>query len=127
MLEQLNFFPFKYLIKKWLAAGYVEQGKLRESFEGTPQGGVISPLLCNIVLHGLESELGVTYRDETRRELSSSSRLFLRYADDLLILTRTLDDGKLALEELKKSLISRGLEVSEEKTRIVHASEGLTF
>lgn len=127
IMERLKFFPFKYLINKWLIAGYVEQGSLHKTLEGTPQGGVISPLLCNIALHGLESELGIEYRDQTRRELAFSSRLFLRYADDLLVLTRTKEDAEKALIELDEHLLQRGLKVSKDKTRIVHATQGFDF
>src|SRR5207248_3306485 len=62
LLETIGVFPAKELIRQWLKAGYVEYGKMHETTSGTPQGGVISPLLANISLHGMEEALGIHRR-----------------------------------------------------------------
>ncbi len=73
--------PGHTLIAQWLSAGYLEQGVFHETLAGTPQGGVISPLLANIALHGLEQALGVTY--DNRGQLRGR-RAVVRYADDFV-------------------------------------------
>lgn len=90
-------------MKKWLKVGVVVNGVwLDSSEEGTPQGSTISPLLCNIVLHGLESELGVKFIG--RKFVDSRSRSVIRYADDLIILCDTKEDAEKALGELRLTL-----------------------
>ncbi len=55
-------FPGNTLIKRWLKMGYIEQDMLHKTTEGTPQGGIVSPLLANIALYGMEEEIGIVYR-----------------------------------------------------------------
>jgi RNA-directed DNA polymerase len=93
--------------------------------EGTPQGSIISPLLCNISLHGLENELGVKYT--SNGYVSSKGRSLFRFADDLVILCHSKSDAEAALEELSSALKVRGLEVSTQKTKVVHILEGFDF
>lgn len=123
LLERLNHFPAKTIIEKWLKAGILTDGIWFES-NGTPQGGIISPLLCNISLHGIENEIGVKYN---KRGYIIGPLLFVRYADDIVILCIAYEDALLALENLRFSLSTRELEVSDKKTRIVHAFEGFDF
>ena len=59
--EQIGNFSQKDIILKWLKAGIVDNGVFKETNQGTPQGGIISPLLANIALHGMEKELGIIY------------------------------------------------------------------
>jgi RNA-directed DNA polymerase len=80
LLEAIGQFPARGLIEQWLKAGYVELGQLHETTSGTPQGGVISPLLANIAFHGMEQVLGVSYR--TNGHLRPESPALVRYADD---------------------------------------------
>lgn len=80
LLQTIGHFPARALIHQWLKAGYVDGGVLHNTDTGTPQGSVISPLLANIALHGLEQALGVTYN--TRGEISGH-RAVVRYADDV--------------------------------------------
>ena len=61
ILAMLGTFPAKGMIAQWLKAGVVEQGRLHRTEEGTPQGGVVSPVLLNVALHGMEQAAGVHY------------------------------------------------------------------
>ncbi|MDX5818942.1 reverse transcriptase domain-containing protein, partial [Bacillus cereus group sp. BfR-BA-01665] len=58
ILKQTSYFPGRKLLKRWLKMGFMEQSFFAETQEGTPQGGIISPLLANIALHGMEETLG---------------------------------------------------------------------
>jgi RNA-directed DNA polymerase len=86
LLEALGSFPARDLIRDWLKAGVIETGKeFAPTEEGTPQGGVISPLLLNVALHGLETAAGVQYHpaDSNRAgQLKQDSPMVIRYADD---------------------------------------------
>ena len=74
--------PGRELIKQWLKAGYVEQEVFHATERGTPQGGVVSPLLANIALHGMEEAIGVKY--DSRGQLVGK-RAVVRYADDFVV------------------------------------------
>lgn len=109
------------LIRQWLRAGVMEEGRLRKSTTGTPQGGVISPLLANIVLDEL---------DETwEREWSHLGDL-VRYADDFVIACRTRRQAEEALARVRAILSSMGLALHPDKTRVVELrvrGEGFDF
>ena len=124
LLQAISGFPARGLIRQWLKAGYVEHGRWQPTATGTPQGGVISPWLANIALHGLEQALGVT-RNKWRQNFSG--RAVVRYADDFVVFGETKEDVQLAQEQLKVWLAQRGLAFSETKTRLVHLSEGFDF
>lgn len=124
LLGQLGSFPARELVRQWLKAGFVEEGLLRETETGTPQGGVISPLLANIAFHGMETAVGVRYNN--RGEVISRRGL-VRYADDFVIFCETEDDAYTARVEMAAWLAPRGLRLSEQKTRIVHLSKGFDF
>jgi len=117
-------------IKAWLKAGVLDQGVFSRTEEGTPQGGVISPLLANVALHGLEialkgyAERAKGWKGLTGNRLSKRDRIqsltFIRYADDFVVLHH---DKKVVLE--CKEIISTwlqdiGLELKPEKTRLTH-------
>jgi RNA-directed DNA polymerase len=109
------------VLRKWLKAGYVEDGRLYPTRKGTPQGGVISPMLANMTLDGLERAV----RDAVPRR----SRVnFVRYADDFIV---TGKSKRLLVENIKPAieafLAERGLILSEEKTVITHIKRGFTF
>jgi RNA-directed DNA polymerase len=72
IMEQLNNFPAKELIGKWLKAGYVDNNTFHTTELGTPQGGIISPLLANITLHGIEDAIGIEYytKRNKKREIA---------------------------------------------------------
>lgn len=80
---------------------------------GTPQGGIISPLLCNIALHGMETEL--------LKNFSRNGVKIIRYADDFVVFVKKLPDVEKAKLIVTKFLASVKLELSEEKTRIGHS------
>jgi len=112
------------LIRQWLKAGYVDKGVFHDTDAGTPQGGVISPLLANIALHGMEEALGVRF---DYRGVVKSSRAVVRYADDFVVFCESRADAETVIRALKEWLAQRGLTLSEEKTRIVHLTEGFDF
>ncbi len=124
LLRAIGLFPAKGLLQQWLKAGYVEQGRWHPTASGTPQGGVISPLLANIALHGREEALGVQHR---RRGEIVGPRAVVRYADDFVVFCETQADAEAVREELSEWLAQRGLRLSATKTRIVHITEGFDF
>lgn len=104
------------LIEKFLKSGVMEEGQLRPTTKGTPQGGVISPLLANIVLNPFD------------HVLEKAGYKFVRYADDFVILCKTQQQAVAALEFAKDILEKQmGLELSSEKTKIVQVKEGFDF
>jgi RNA-directed DNA polymerase len=122
--EAIGLVPGKELIKQWLKAGYIEQEMFHPTEEGTPQGGVISPLLANIALHGMEEAIGVEY---DCRGYLTGKRAVVRYADDFVCFCETKEDAEQVQKILTEWLKERGLMLSEEKTRIVHLREGFDF
>lgn len=111
----------KAILRKWLKAGFIEANALWPTEAGTPQGGIISPTLANIALDGLEAELHKRFRQPAKVHL-------VRYADDFIITGRS----KELLENEVKPLVAnflrvRGLELSQEKTRIIHIEQGFDF
>ena len=124
LLKTIGPVPGRELIKQWLKAGYVDQEVFHETAQGTPQGGVISPLLLNIALHGMETALDIKYNN--RGELIGK-RAVVRYADDVVCFCETREDAKRAQSMLTEWLKERGLTLSQEKTRIVHLTEGFDF
>jgi group II intron reverse transcriptase/maturase len=103
------------LIGKWLNAGVLEEGVLTHPETGTPQGGVISPLLANIFLHYVLDEW---FEQEVRPRLKGEAFL-IRYADDFVIGVAREDDAKRIMEVLPKRMSKYGLTVHPEKTRLV--------
>jgi RNA-directed DNA polymerase len=124
LLKAIGPVPGKELIKQWLKAGYVEQEVFHATESGTPQGGVVSPLLANIALHGMEEALGVTYDSQGHLR---SNRAVVRYADDFICFCKTREDAECVQGILEEWLKERGLTLSPEKTRIVHLTEGFDF
>ena len=101
------------LLRALLRAGVMEQGAVRRSVTGTPQGGVVSPLLANVYLHGLD-----------RVWQTRGCGVLVRYADDLVVMCRSEAEAERALAALKAVLAELGLALKEAKTRIVHLREG---
>ena len=127
LLKMLRGFPGLPLIDKWLKAGVMIERVLHPTDKGTPQGGVISPLLLNIALHGMESAVGVTYRDaKTYTSLTSNVGL-VRYADDFVIFGTTQGECEDAQSKISDWLRDRGLELSPDKTSIRHLTDGFDF
>jgi RNA-directed DNA polymerase len=129
LLSALGSFPTRGMIGQWLKAGVVEQGALAATEEGTPQGGVISPLLLNVALHGLEGAAGVRYVWTGRNagETKPGCPVLVRYADDLLAMCHSREQAQQVKAQLADWLAPRGLVFNEDKTRIVHATDGLDF
>ena len=117
----------KTILKKWLKAGFMEQGVLHPTDEGTPQGGIISPVLANMALDGLEKCLIAKFHT-TLRARSQKKVNFARYADDFIITgsSRELLESEV-LPFVQVFMKERGLELSLEKTRITHIEEGFDF
>lgn len=124
LLKAIGNFPARELIKQWLKAGYVEEKIFHSTEAGTPQGGVISPLLLNIALHGMEATLGIHY---TPRGQARGKYALVRYADDLVVFCPSKEAAEEAKEHLANWLKERGLSLSEGKTRICHLQEGFDF
>jgi RNA-directed DNA polymerase len=111
----------KSILRKWLAAGYMEEGVVYPTEAGTPQGGIASPALANMTLDGLE--------EIARRAAPRNQKVHVvRYADDFII----TGASKEVLEmKVKPAIVAflkeRGLELSDEKTRITHIDDGFDF
>jgi RNA-directed DNA polymerase len=131
LLSTIGDFPAREAIANWLKAGVFEPGKgFAPTEEGTPQGGVISPLLLNIALHGLEEAAGVRYYSSGSRagQPKPGSPVVVRYADDLVACCHTKQQAEQVKANLAEWLAPRGLTFNEDKTQIVHAShEGFDF
>jgi RNA-directed DNA polymerase len=115
LLQKLHSYPvMRRVIKAWLKAGILDDGGFHETIKGTPQGGVASPLLMNIALHGIETAIREAFSyKEGRPQL-------IRYADDLVILHPTLTGVQKAKDLLETWLSTMGLELKPSKTRITH-------
>ena len=129
LLEMLGGFPARDMIAGWLKAGIFEAGKgFAPTGEGTPQGGVISPLLLNIALHGLEEAAGVRYRTGIHAgDVRDGCPALTRYADDLVVCCHSRQQAEQVQARLAGWLEPRGLAFNEAKTRIVPLSEGFDF
>lgn len=126
LLAQLGYFPGRELVKQWLKAGVMEDGEWQATELGVPQGGVISPVLLNVALHGMEQALGIRYNSQGGIH-RDCKRAVVRYADDFVVFTETKQDAVEAKKELGAWLAERGLSFSPQKTRIVHLREGFDF
>src|SRR5450755_1748446 len=117
----------KTMLKKWLKAGYMEQHTLYPTEEGTPQGGIISAVLANMTLDGLERALRKAIRPTTRKGKKAQVHL-IRYADDFLISGSSKDLLEQEVKPLVEAFMKeRGLTLSPEKTVITHIDEGFDF
>jgi RNA-directed DNA polymerase len=124
LLVAIGGFPARELIKQWLKAGCMDKETFIPTETGTPQGGVISPLLLNVALHGMEEMLGIRYK---KNGDSQSKRAIVRYADDFVIFCESEEDAHQVIQQLTVWLTQRGLSLSPEKTVIHHITEGFDF
>ena len=130
LLKKLNTYPtLRRQIRAWLKAGVMDGKKLFPTIEGTPQGGVISPLLANIALHGMEELImGLAPKFDMKRPDNTQlgvrdkrkSISLIRYADDFVIVHENLEVIKLCKTEIEKWLSDIGLELKPSKTRLAH-------
>ena len=125
--ESLGSFPGRGLVVQWLKAGVIEDGRFASTEEGAPQGGVISPLLMNVALHGMEGAAGVRYYLTGTRagKTMSDCPVVIRYADDLLALCHTREQAEQVKARLARWLAPRGLVFNEDKTQITHLDTGV--
>lgn len=129
----LNHIPLdRQIVETWLKSGFIDKGNLFSTHEGTPQGGIVSPTLANMTLDGL----GNVIRDAVNKKAADYGNPiwkirkvhFVRYADDFVVIA----NSKELLEDVVKPAIiqflsSRGLKLSEQKTRLTHINEGFDF
>lgn len=113
--EKIADTPFKKLIERMLKAGVMEGGQYTESKAGTPQGGIISPMLGNIYLHYV---LDLWFEKAERKGLTGEAYL-IRYADDFVICLQHKEEAQRVLEDIKERMMKFGLELAEDKTGIV--------
>ena len=122
LLAKLESYPtLRNQVKAWLKSGVIDDKQLFSTEEGTPQGGVVSPLLANIALHGMELEIkkfARTWKGKKRENEQSVS--LIRYADDFVILHKDLDIVLKCKEIIENWLIDIGLELKSSKTKISH-------
>ncbi len=113
----------KLILHQWLKAGYIERHKWHKTESGTPQGGIVSPVLTNMTLDGLETELKAQFPRHKGQKVH-----LVRFADDFIV---TASNPELLEQEIKplieRFLQERGLQLSPEKTRITHIEEGFDF
>lgn len=127
LLKKLNTFPtIRRQVRAWLKAGVIDDKQLFQTSEGTPQGGVISPLLANIALHGMENRIKqafpkrkVGYK-ENGSQINSTVPDFIRYADDFVILHEDITVVQRCREIISEWLNGMGLELKPSKTRLAH-------
>jgi RNA-directed DNA polymerase len=118
------------MVKQWLKAGVIEKGRLSRTEEGTPQGGVVSPVLLNVALHGMEQAAGVRYKTTGTNAgltVTGSSPVLVRYADDLVALCHSRPEALEVKARLASWLAPRGLVFNEDKTRVVCLDDGFDF
>jgi RNA-directed DNA polymerase len=131
LLSQLGTFPARDMIAGWLAAGVFEAGKgFAPTEEGTPQGGILSPVLLNVALHGLEEAAGVRYRGgegDHADHARNNSPVLVRYADDFVVCCFTEQQASGVRDRLEGWLAGRGLSVNQDKTRVVPLTQGFDF
>ncbi len=124
---------FARTVRRWLKAGVVEFGQYFKTRTGTPQGGIISPLLANIALDGMERLFGIEsqtgrYIPPALRRKENRGISLIRYADDFVVCapSREVILGYVT-PKLREFLAARGLKLRESKTRVVHRDEGVDF
>lgn len=122
------------LLWQFLRAGVMYRGNTSETLTGTPQGGIVSPLLANIYLHELDQYMESKYlaipkrARQRQRAQGKANFLYIRYADDFIVLCNGRKEEALQMkEELRNVLNQMGLTLSEEKTKVTHITEGFDF
>ena len=125
ILASLGTFPARGLVRRWMKAGVIEDGALTPTSEGVPQGGVASPLLMNVALHGMEEAAGTRYY--RNGDAVPGCPIVVRYADDLIALCHSRDQAEQVQARLARWLEPRGLVFNQDKTRITHLDQGVDF
>lgn len=131
IMEQIRCFPNKDIIEKWLKSGYIDNNVFNKTDRGGGQGSIISPLLANIALHGMEEILGIKYTMRKVKGSECASNItnysMTRYADDFVIMCKTKEQAESVYTKLETYLEKRGLELEPTKTRVVEVTEGFNF
>jgi group II intron reverse transcriptase/maturase len=109
------------LIRAWLKAGVLEEGRVTHPYRGSPQGGVISPLLSNIYLHEVDRQWC------TATSRPTGGVILVRYADDMVLLARTEQQAHAAWERLQTQFEDLHLQVNQEKSRLTNVADGFAF
>jgi RNA-directed DNA polymerase len=122
----------KSILKQFLNAGYIYNRQLFPTEAGTPQGGIISPILANMTLDGIEKILVDKYHKNKNGTINANHAAkfkvnFVRYADDFIVTAKTEELAKEVKDLIKDFLKDRGLELSDEKTLITHIDDGFDF
>jgi RNA-directed DNA polymerase len=128
LLAKLGTFPeLRRVIKAWLQAGIVDEGELFPTSEGTPQGGVISPLLMNVALYGLAKAIEDGFQKYMHLPTGRTrwTPLVVRYADDFVVIHRDLEVIRRVQEIASEWLRGMGLEMKPSKTRITHTLKAM--
>lgn len=117
LMTMLGQFPARDLIRGWLKGGVIDCGRFAPTEEGTPQGGVISPLLLNVALHGLEQAAGCQHAVRAGHEPGAApgTPVLVRYADDFVVLCHDEEQVHQVRARLEDWLEPRGLRFNEEK------------
>jgi len=124
---------FRETVRRWLESGIVEFGKYYQTKSGTPQGGIISPLLANIALDGMERLFGAenskgNYTAPANRRGNNKGLSLIRYADDFVVTAPSRERiVEYVLPKLRYFLKKQGMELNEAKTKIVHRDDGFDF
>jgi len=125
LLDKINTYPrLRKQIKSWLKSGVLDQGEIFPTKEGTPQGGVISPLLANIALHGMEERIKqyaetLKYPGISKKDKRTSLSL-IRYADDFVIMHKDIEVVIACQKIIAEWLNDMGLELKPSKTKLTH-------
>ncbi|NEO17758.1 MULTISPECIES: group II intron reverse transcriptase/maturase [unclassified Moorena] len=129
LIRKLNTYPtMSRVIRQWLKAGVMDKNTLLPTEEGTPQGGIISPLLANIALHGMENRI-IQYAESLPgiKQKNKSALSLIRYADDFVIIHKDLE----VVEECQRIIVDWlndiGLKLKPNKTKLVHTTKGFDF
>lgn len=120
----------KSILRKWLKSGYLEKQVLHDTLSGTPQGGIISPVLANMALDGLEHRLREAFPLKGKgQQRGKAARVHLvRYADDFIVTGRSKELLEREVKPIVENFLSeRGLQLSPEKTKITQVTEGFDF
>jgi len=116
------------VLKQFLKAGFIYNHHLNPTKAGTPQGGIISPILANMTLDGIENAIAAKYYPGKSGKKRNPKKVnFLRYADDFIVTADSEETAKEIVELICSFLKERGLELSEEKTLITHINIGFDF
>ena len=125
ILDRIGLFPAREQIRGWLKAGVVDKGRYAPTEEGTPQGGVISPLLLNIAMQGMEEAAGTRY--DKNCHAKPGTPVVVTYADDFVALCHSRQEAEQVRDKLSTWLKPKGLSFNQDKTRIVHLDDGFDF